>query len=64
MGDEFIDLPIMKRVGFSATVPNSSIEIQEAADYISFHEGGFGAAREVMDMIRFAQDLTVDVLEF
>ena len=28
MGDEFIDLPIMKRVGFSATVPNASFEIQ------------------------------------
>ncbi len=64
MGDEFIDLPIMKRVGFSATVPNSSFEVQEVADYISFHEGGHGAAREVMDMVRVAQNLAVDVLEF
>ena len=64
MGDEFIDLPIMKRVGFSATVPNASYEIQEIADYITYNRAGDGAAREVMDLIRFAQNLTVDIEDF
>lgn len=64
MGDEFIDLPIMKRVGFSATVPNASYEIQEVADYITFNRAGDGAAREVMDLIRFAKNLKVDVEDF
>lgn len=64
MGDEFIDLPILKRVGFSATVPNASYEIQEAVDYITHREAGNACAREVMDMLRYAQDIKVKVLEF
>lgn len=64
MGDEFIDLPLLKRAGFSATVPNASYEIQEAVDYITHREAGNAAAREVMDMLRYAQDIKVPVLEF
>ncbi|MCK6595399.1 MAG: HAD hydrolase family protein [Bacteriovoracaceae bacterium] len=64
MGDEFIDVAILKRVGFAATVPNSSVEIQEAAHYVTKREGGNGAAREVMDMVRYAQNLKAPVLEF
>jgi 3-deoxy-D-manno-octulosonate 8-phosphate phosphatase (KDO 8-P phosphatase) len=64
MGDEFIDLAILSRVGFSATVPNASYEIQEVVDYITHREAGDACAREVMDMLRYAQDLHVLVLEF
>lgn len=64
MGDEFIDLPIIKRAGFSATVPNSSCEIQEAADYITFRESGDASAREVIDLLRYAKNLKIDILEF
>ncbi len=64
MGDEFIDIAILKRVGFAATVPNSSVEIQEVAHYITKREGGNGAAREVMDMVRYAQNLKAPTFEF
>ncbi len=64
MGDEFIDVAILKRVGFSATVPNSSPEVQEVVHYITRREGGNGAAREVMDMLRIAQNKKAPVLEF
>lgn len=64
MADEFIDLPILRRVGFSATVPNASLEIQEAVDYISLREAGDGCAREVMDILRYAQNIPVKLLEF
>lgn len=64
MGDEFIDLPILKRVGFSATVPNASLEIQEAVDYITYREAGDACAREVIDMLRYAQEIPLDLLEF
>src|SRR5690606_11057281 len=46
MGDEFIDYPLLKRAGFSATVPDASIEIKESVDYITERLGGHGAARE------------------
>jgi len=64
MGDEFIDLPILRRVGFSATVPNASLEIQEAVDYITHREAGDACAREVIDMLRYAQEIPLDLLEF
>jgi 3-deoxy-D-manno-octulosonate 8-phosphate phosphatase (KDO 8-P phosphatase) len=64
MGDEFIDVPLLKRVGFSATVPNASLEIQEIVDYITHREAGDGCAREVMDILRYAQNLPVKILEF
>lgn len=64
MGDEFIDVPILKRVGFSATVPNASYEIQEVVDYITHREAGNACAREVMDMLRYAQNIQVKLLEF
>ncbi len=57
MGDEFFDLPILKQVGFSATVPHASHEIQEEVDYISQREGGDGCVREVIDMVRYAQNI-------
>ena len=64
MGDEFIDLPILKRVGFSVTVPNASYEIQEAVDYITHRESGDACAREVMDILRYAQNIVPVTLEF
>lgn len=64
MGDEFIDLPILKRAGFSATVPNASLEIQEAVDYITYREAGDACAREVIDILRYAQKIPVKLLEF
>ncbi len=64
MADEFIDLPILKRVGFSATVPNASLEIQEEVDYITYREAGDACAREVIDILRYAQKIPVNLLEF
>lgn len=56
MGDEFFDLPILTQVGFSATVPEASIEIQEQVDYVTHVAAGMGAAREVIDMLRFSRN--------
>jgi 3-deoxy-D-manno-octulosonate 8-phosphate phosphatase (KDO 8-P phosphatase) len=64
MGDDFIDLPIIKRVGFSATVPGASLEIQEAVDYITYREAGNACAREVMDILRYAQKHPIQTLDF
>jgi 3-deoxy-D-manno-octulosonate 8-phosphate phosphatase (KDO 8-P phosphatase) len=52
IGDEIYDIPILKRVGFAVTVPHAVKEVKKAAHYITKTEGGFGAVREVVDMIR------------
>lgn len=65
MGDEFFDLPILKVVGFSATVPTASIEIRESVEYISKRLPGEGCAREVIDLVRHAQGImpTIEWIE-
>ncbi len=55
MGDDVIDLPVMTRVGFAASVPNGHPEVRSRAHYVSEARGGQGAAREVCDFILRAQ---------
>lgn len=55
MGDDVIDLPVMTRVGFAASVPNGHPEVRARAHFVSEARGGSGAAREVCDFILRAQ---------
>ena len=55
MGDDIIDLPVMTRVGFAASVPNGHAEVRERAHYVAQAGGGRGAVREVCDFILRAQ---------
>lgn len=64
MGDEFFDIPLLKRAGFSATVPHASAEIQTIVDYVTVRNGGQGAVREVIDLIRYAQNIVPNVPDF
>lgn len=57
MGDDLFDIPVMERVGFSATVPHAVAPVQRAADVVTLSPGGWGAVREVADAIRRAQKL-------
>jgi 3-deoxy-D-manno-octulosonate 8-phosphate phosphatase (KDO 8-P phosphatase) len=57
MGDELFDLPLLRKAGFSATVPNTSDEVKEAVDYVTIRESGKGCAREVIDLVRYAQNI-------
>jgi 3-deoxy-D-manno-octulosonate 8-phosphate phosphatase (KDO 8-P phosphatase) len=59
--DEFFDLPILKRAGFSATVPNASIEIRENVDYVTRRESGNACVREVIDLLRHTQGITPEI---
>ena len=56
IGDDVIDLPILLRVGFAASVPNGHQEVQTRVDYITKASGGRGAAREVCDFVLKAQN--------
>lgn len=52
IGDELFDLPVLRKVGFAATVPQAVEEVQEDVDYITKAQGGEGAVREIADFIR------------
>lgn len=57
MGDELFDIPLLKKAGFSATVPNTCDEVLEIVDYVTVRESGKGCAREVIDLVRYAQNI-------
>lgn len=57
MGDELFDIPVMEKVGFSATVPHAVDAVKARAYYVTETSGGWGAVREVSDAIRKAQGL-------
>lgn len=63
IGDDVIDLPILLRVGFAASVPNGHIEVQSRVHYVTKASGGAGAAREVCDFIMRAQGTYEAVLQ-
>lgn len=55
VGDDVIDLPILLRVGFAASVPNAHAEVKSRVHYVTQASGGRGAARELCDFILRAQ---------
>jgi 3-deoxy-D-manno-octulosonate 8-phosphate phosphatase (KDO 8-P phosphatase) len=55
IGDDLVDLPVLRRVGLAVAVPNAVDETRRAAHYITKRRGGDGAAREVIEMILKAQ---------
>lgn len=57
LGDDWVDLPVLTRVGFAASVPAAHAEVRSRAHYVTQAAGGQGAAREVCDLILRAQGL-------
>ena len=55
MGDDLIDIPVLKRAGFAVTVPNAVDEVKKLAHYITVNKGGRGAVREICDLILKSQ---------
>jgi 3-deoxy-D-manno-octulosonate 8-phosphate phosphatase (KDO 8-P phosphatase) len=55
MGDDFIDLRLLKNVGLSICVSNGHPLVQKEVDYVTQAAGGWGAVREVSEMIIKAQ---------
>jgi 3-deoxy-D-manno-octulosonate 8-phosphate phosphatase (KDO 8-P phosphatase) len=51
VGDDIPDLPLLKAVGFSIAVANAVAEVRDQCDYTTQARGGFGAVREVCEMI-------------
>lgn len=51
VGDDLVDLPILRRVGFAVAVADAINELHPWVDYITRTPGGRGAVREVCDLI-------------
>ncbi|NOL50877.1 KdsC family phosphatase [Pelistega suis] len=57
IGDDIIDLQAMQKVGLAVSVPHAPIYIQQAAHWVTSVQGGYGAARELADVILASQGL-------
>lgn len=63
IGDDLNDLRMLKRVGRSFTPNNGVKEIKEIVDTILFSKGGYGAVREMIDILIDENGLRDDFLE-
>ncbi len=54
MGDDWPDLPVMRRVALSAAPANAHVEVRAAAHHVTGARGGDGAVREFCDLLLVA----------
>lgn len=55
VGDDVVDLPVMRRCGLSVAVPAAPPLVKDHAHYVTRQPGGRGAVREVCEIIMQAQ---------
>jgi len=63
MGDDWPDLPVMRRCAFACAPINAHREVLAIAHFVTAARGGDGAAREFCDLLLVASGRYVDLLE-
>jgi len=63
VGDDWIDLGLIEKVGASVAVPDAPLAVKKAAKYVTKRKGGEGAVREVVDLILKSQNLEKKIYE-
>jgi 3-deoxy-D-manno-octulosonate 8-phosphate phosphatase (KDO 8-P phosphatase) len=63
MGDDWPDLPMMRRAAFSCAPINAHAEVKAMASFITSTQGGHGAARELCDLLLVASGRYAQLLE-
>jgi 3-deoxy-D-manno-octulosonate 8-phosphate phosphatase (KDO 8-P phosphatase) len=61
VGDDIVDIPLLKRVGFAASVADGCAEARQSVHYVAENGGGRGAVREICELILKAQGKWPDV---
>ncbi len=62
VGDDWLDLPLLSRVGFPATVADGARELRNIACYVTRKPGGRGAVREICDLLIEARGMHEELL--
>jgi 3-deoxy-D-manno-octulosonate 8-phosphate phosphatase (KDO 8-P phosphatase) len=63
VGDDIIDLPVMRKVGLAISVANARIQVKSMAHYITPMRGGEGAGRDAIDFILNARGILDETIE-
>jgi 3-deoxy-D-manno-octulosonate 8-phosphate phosphatase (KDO 8-P phosphatase) len=63
VGDDIVDLPVMRLCGLAMAPANARPQMKAAAHYVTPNAGGFGAGRDAIDFILTAQGSLDRVIE-
>jgi 3-deoxy-D-manno-octulosonate 8-phosphate phosphatase (KDO 8-P phosphatase) len=63
VGDDIIDLPVMRQCGLAIATANARQQVKDVAHYITPNAGGQGAGRDAIDFILSAQGSLERVIE-
>ena len=63
VGDDIIDLPVMRKVGLAIATANARPQVKSAAHYVTPLAGGFGAGRDAVDFILTARGVLDQTIE-
>jgi 3-deoxy-D-manno-octulosonate 8-phosphate phosphatase (KDO 8-P phosphatase) len=63
MGDDLLDLPLLRRAGLAIAVPDAVDEVRAAAHYVTSRRGGRGAVREAVELLLKSQNLWAGEME-
>jgi 3-deoxy-D-manno-octulosonate 8-phosphate phosphatase (KDO 8-P phosphatase) len=63
MGDDWLDLAILERVGFAAAPADATKEVRQRVHWVSRFPGGRGAVRDLIEVMLKAHRRWHDVLE-
>jgi 3-deoxy-D-manno-octulosonate 8-phosphate phosphatase (KDO 8-P phosphatase) len=63
MGDDWPDLPVLVRCAFACAPANAQAEVRARAHFVTVSNGGFGAVRELCDLLLVASGCYVNLLE-
>ena len=63
MGDDWPDLPLLRRCALAVAPANAHLEVRAVADYVTQHIGGDGAVRELCDLLLVACGRYAGLLE-
>jgi 3-deoxy-D-manno-octulosonate 8-phosphate phosphatase (KDO 8-P phosphatase) len=63
VGDDVIDLAVMRKCGFAVAVANARAEVKAEAHYVTPNRGGDGAGRDAIEFILKAKGLLEQCIE-
>ncbi len=63
MGDDWLDLVLLRQVGLAIAPANAVREVQEVAHFITERMGGEGAVRDACDLILEARNVVAELLQ-
>jgi 3-deoxy-D-manno-octulosonate 8-phosphate phosphatase (KDO 8-P phosphatase) len=63
VGDDVVDLPVMRQCGFAVATANAREQVKAEAHYVTPHKGGEGAGRDAIEFILEAKGLLEQCIE-